>query len=388
MNFIEKLLLKTYSLFVKKEQNYILFESAYNFYDNSFSLYKYIKENFPQYKLKYLVTTKEMKKSAPNNGVSKKEILNANNKLSLYKYSLKSKVIFFSHINYWRKLKVQNSTRIVYLNHGEFPIKDCGEYYNFLFSLPQENKLDIVMGTKNIDEILSKKYPVLNNHNHVVVGAPRNDEMFHPSCSKEKFLKLLGIKDNESKQLIVSMTTFRNRNKQGVDYFKEEFPIVLSKKELQELNSRLFKNGQILIIKLHHSQSGVIVPDNLTNIIFLTNKQLDDMGVTISGLYGICDSLITDYSSAYLSYLNLNRPVGFILADKKAYDRSQGLTIDNVEEIMPGEKIYSLAELYAYFDALKSKEDKYLSKRKEIQLLFSGNYLDQNCKSVTDYYLK
>ena len=385
MNPVLKFVLKFYSLFIKKEDTYLIFESAYNFYDNSFALYKYVKEHYPEYKLKYLVTTKEMKASGPINGVSKKEMLNVKNKLSLYKYSLKSKCIFFSHINYWRKFKLQPNTKIVYLNHGEFPIKDCGDYYDFLFSLPQENKLDIVMGTKHIDEVLSKRYPVLNNHNHVVVGAPRNDEMFHPNYTKEEFLNKIGMKNG---QLILSMTTFRNKEKANTDYFKEEYPVNLSKEELKEFDNKLKANNQVLLIKLHHSQTGVIYPKDLTNIIFLNNKQLEALNITIAQLYGISDCLMTDYSSAYLSYLNLDRPLGFILADKKAYDKSQGLTIDNVEEIMPGDKIYSKEELYKFFDTLKSGKDNYSHKRKEIRLQFSGDYSDHNAESVANYYLK
>ena len=387
MNPIAKAILKFYSLFIKKEQSYLIFESAYNFYDNSFALYRYIKEHYPEYKLKYLVTTKEMKKSAPINGVSKKELLNAKNKLALYKYSLKAKVFFFSHINYWRKLKLQDSTKIVYLNHGEFPIKDCGEYYDFLFSVPQENKLDIVMGTKHIDEVLSKRYPVLNNHNHVIVGAPRNDEMFAATCSKEEFYKNIGVETKDA-QLILSMTTFRNRNKPNTEFFKEEFPLVLNKEELSDLDNKLKENNQILLIKLHHSQTGVIIPQGLKNIIFLTNKQLDDLNISISNLYNLSDCLITDYSSSYLSYLNLDRPICFILADKDKYGHNQGLTIDNIEEIMPGEKVYSKEELLKFFDTLKSGKDNYSNKRKEIRLQYSGDYQNHNCESVTNQYLK
>lgn len=388
MNKIAKGLLKIYASFIKKSDEYILFESAYDFYDNSFVLYKYIKEHYPQYKLKYLITSKEMKKHGPSQGVSPKEMIHVKNKLKLYKYSLKSKVIFFSYLNYWKKLKLQDSTRVVYLNHGEFPIKDCSEYYNYLFSVPQENKIDIVMGTKHIDEVLSKKYPVLNNHPHVVVGAPRNDEMFESILTKEELLKKLGVKENTNKQIILSMTTFRNKENEGVDYFEKEFPISLSLEKLKELDKHLDKNSQILIIKLHHEQLGVKVPSGLKNIVIIDNKKLGELNLTINLLYGVCDSLITDYSSAFLSYLNLDRPVAFILADFEKYSQNLGFTIENIESIMPGEKIYTLEELTKYFDNLHKGIDTYKNQRKEICLKFSGNYHNQNCKSVTDHYLK
>ena len=61
MNPVAKFLLKMYSLFVIKNQKYIIFESGRSFNDNAYALYQYVKKNFPEYKRKYLVTSKEMK---------------------------------------------------------------------------------------------------------------------------------------------------------------------------------------------------------------------------------------------------------------------------------------------------------------------------------------
>ena len=388
MNKLAKGLLHFYSLFVKKSNDYLLFESANDFYDNSYVLYKYIKEHYPQYKLKYLITSKEMKAKGPSQGVSKKEMIHVKNKLKLYKYSLKAKCVFFSYLNYWKKLKLQESTKVVYLNHGEFPIKDCTDYYNYLFSNPQENKIDVVMGTEHINKTLTERYPVLKEQPHVIVGAPRNDEMFSSKIDKESFLANLGVSNGKEKQIILSMTTFRNKEVQSIEYFKEEFPLKLDEKDLEKLDKKLGNNKQVLIIKLHHAQSGVKVPEGLQNICFLNNKKLSELKVTINLLYSISDSLITDYSSAYLSYLNLDRPVAFLLTDFQNYNQNQGFTVENIESIMPGDKMYSLEELCTYFDNLHNGVDKYKNQRKEICSLYSGNYQNQNCKSVTDHYLK
>ena len=385
MNKIAKFLLKLYAKTVKKSHEYIIFESGNQFYDNAFALYQYVKANYPQYKIKYLITSKEMKKSAPQHGVDKSEMLNASRKLQLYKYSLKAKYIFFSYNNYWKKLKLQDDTKISFTTHGEFPVKGVWKYYDYLFG-PQENKLICVTSTEYTKNLLLEKYPVLKNHDLVIAGMPRNDIMFHSKINKEDFLKTIGVEDNKNKHLIISLTTFKNENKEGVDYFKEEYPIALTEKDLVELNEVLEKNNQILIIKLHHVQDNVIIPENLKNIRFLKNKTVVDLGISLYELYGICDSLMTDYSTAFLAYLQLDRKVGFILADKEKYAKLRSWSIDNFEDMMPGDKIYTKEELIKFFNNLSSKDDPYKAARKDVRDKFCGDYKDQNCKSYADVY--
>ena len=386
MNSISKLLLKIYASFIKKEEKYIIFESSNDYYDNAYALYKYIKENFKDEKLKYVTASKEMSKRCTLYGVDKSEVLYCKNKLKLYRYSLKAKVIFFSYINYWRKLKLPEHVHVVYTAHGEFPVKDCTDFYNYLFGEPQENKLDIIVRTVYAKQIIDKKYPIFAHHNEVIAGMPRSDEMFHANLDKKMFLEKLGVKEYKNQSLIVSMTTFRHQDASGLSYFEEEFPINLNNEELAKLNEILGKNNQILLIKLHHCQNGVIIPPNMDNIYFLTNRFLSDLHISNNILYTICDSLITDYSSAYLSYLDLDRKVGFVLADRERYS-SRGWTIDNVEEMMPGDKMYTKEDLYKFFNDLPSKDDPYKAQRRDVKLKFTGDYKDQNCKSYTDIYL-
>ena len=387
MNKLIKAFFKFYSLFIKKSHEYIIFESAREFYDNSYALYLYIKKNFPQYKLKYVTTCKEMRKSGKYRGVSKKEMINVKNKLQLYKYSLKAKVIFFSYTNYWRKLKLQESTRVVYTAHGEFPLKNCEAYYNFLFC-PQENIIDITIRTEWSKKVLCERYPIFNNHRPIVLGMPRSDFMFNSKINKEDFLKSIGVKDYKDKKVILSMTTFRNAHAKIDDYFKDEYPLSLTREEVNELDDLLGRNNQVLLVKLHHSQDGVVIPEGFKNIYFLNNTILSSLNVSINELYSVTDSLLTDFSSSYMSFLSLDRKEGFILADKDKYTIDRGYSFDNLEDVLPGQKIYTKEDLISYFNNVNSDEDPYKEKRREIKLKFTGDYKDQNCKSFTDYYLK
>ena len=387
MNRLAKLLLKIYAKFVRKSHDYIIFESGESFFDNAYALYVYIKKNFPQYKLKYLTLSKEMRKSGKIRGVSKKEMINVNNKLKLYRYSLKAKVIFYSYMNYWRKLKLQDDTPIVWATHGEFPIKDCKVYYDMMFC-PQENIIDIACRTENNKQILTTKYPIWNNHRVNILGTPRNDMLFHSTLKKEDFLKSIGVTNFENKFVILSMTTFRHADVKGVEYFTEEFPIHLNESELQELDSILEKNNELLLIKLHHCQSGVVIPNGFKNIYFINNQILSDLDLSINEVYTVVDVLITDYSNSYLGFLPLDRKEAFLLGDMEDYNAKRGYTVDDVKSIIPGEKIYTKDEFFKFLETANSDYDPYKEARHDILLRFVGDYKDQNCKSFTDYYLK
>ena len=89
-----------------------------------------------------------------------------------------------------------------------------------------------------------------------------------------------------------------------------------------------------------------------------------------------------------MSFLSLDRKEGFILADKEKYTIDRGYSFSNLEEVLPGQKIYSKEDLISYFNNVNSLEDPYKDERRRIKLMFTGDYKDQNCKSFTDYYLK
>ena len=181
---IKKLLFALIRIFTVKNNRYIIFESADFFYDNSYALFLYVKQNYPKYKLKYIVTNKEQEKTASVNGVSKKEMLKKyNNHLFtflLYKYSLKALCVFTSYINYWKTIRIDG--KVVFLGHGEFPVKNCDRYFRYLNN-GEKNDFYFCRQTQFIVDTLIGKYPFLKETKFVVCGDPRNDSMFSNQLS-------------------------------------------------------------------------------------------------------------------------------------------------------------------------------------------------------------
>ena len=386
MNFIESFLLGTVRAFTRKTQDYVIFESSNYFYDNSYELYKFVKQNYPNFKLIYVVTNKTQIEYGLNHGVSKKEMVSYKNKFKLYKYSLKAKAIFFSYDNYWKKMKLNTNCPLVYLGHGEFGVKDCSKYYNYIFG-EQQNKVTIAHPTEYSANILKGHYDTFAKQNVVFAGTARNDILYKNNLSKATFFKTINIDLKEDTKIILAVCTFRNEHKENSEFFKDEFPLAFTDDELKQLNKKLSDNNELLIIKVHHAQSGVITQDQ-SNIKFIDNEFLNKLDVSLLDIYPLVDAMLTDFSSAYFGYLELNRPIGFINADKEKYLKNRGFTIEDVETIQPGVKILNIQQLEGFLDEIHNNIDKYEDERKDIKTKFVGDYKNNNCQSICDLFLK
>ena len=92
------------------------------------------------------------------------------------------------------------------------------------------------------------------------------------------------------------------------------------------------------------------------------------------------DILITDYSSIFIDYLLLEKPIIFYTFDLREYEKLRGLVIDYDNDIhTPGPKINSLSEIFS-IDNNFIKYD--LSKSKH----FFHKYVDGNsCERIYEF---
>lgn len=387
---LEQLIFKVLNKLTKKEEKYIIFESANFIFDNSYSLYKYIKANYPQYKFKYVMTNKEQVKCASGCGISKKEILKKSSNpfsvISLIKYSLKAKAMFFSYTNYWNKFDYGNKP-IVYLPHGEFPIKNVDSYLSEMFRIGNNNWF--LYPTQKNYELHLKAYPILEKINALVSGLPRNDDIYDHSLSKERLFKTLNFEGKEDTSLVLFMPTFRTNDDPNTVYFKDEFPISINEEQLDDLNEFAKQNNMLLLFKLHHAQALAHLPQKeLSNIRYINNIPMQRENFSNQMIYQIADTLLTDFSTAYMSYLLLDRKVAFMLGDMEDYYKKRGYTISNLIDYLPGDKIHNYDELKDYLSHFRDINDPYKEERKKVLDIFTGDYGPNNCKLVADHFLK
>lgn len=159
-----------------------------------------------------------------------------------------------------------------------------------------------------------------------ITSTPRCDPLFNPKrLGKSKFSKM-----------ILYAPTYRD----GMGNAKL-FPF--DDMSVTRLAEFLEHNDCTLIIRRHLFEKGAVQDkESVPNRILIDDRE---------SIYGSlqeelldADILITDYSSIYLDYLALDRPVVFIPYDQKEYETKRGLMFD-YDSVTPGPKVDSLQSL-------------------------------------------
>jgi CDP-glycerol glycerophosphotransferase (TagB/SpsB family) len=89
---------------------------------------------------------------------------------------------------------------------------------------------------------------------------------------------------------------------------------------LEELAALLAREGALLVYKPHFNISGSAVPDE--GCVELPPD------ADLNAYLGLCDVLVTDYSSVSLDFLLMRRPVVYFMPDLEQYGASRGFYID------------------------------------------------------------
>ena len=202
------------------------------------------------------------------------------------------------------------------------------------------------------------------------LGYPRNDVLFRKpdkldliGVNRPKFESLKKAK-NDSFKIVIYAPTFRDDKSTAFSNGYLDF---------NSLNEFLFKNRIILILKFHPLSSSL--SSESTNIISYDKKS------DIYPLMSISDLLITDYSSIYIDYLIMNRPIIFFNYDYELYLKQDRNLQSIFIETIPGIITKTQTELeIALYEHLKQGKDEFVNKRSELMDI-SYNYADGNSAS-------
>lgn len=198
------------------------------------------------------------------------------------------------------------------------------------------------------------------------LGQARNDFFFQDNLSPYREFY-------SGKNLILYMPTHRKEGKKIMD-----MNVIL---DLDHLNELCKKTNSVLLIKKHYYHNKEASIDNkYDNIVELTKENPDTMSLLKSA-----DILITDYSSCFIDYLLLKRPIVFYCYDLEDYLRNDRDMYFNYKEIAPGPICNSSMELLNNLQDLLEGNDKYSEKRNQTLDFF---YSKENQNSVSERQLQ
>lgn len=349
---IYKWLFKCFSRLNKKD--IIIFDSfnGSNYSDNPKALYEYAKEHYPDYQLYWYAKKGHTKYFEENN-------------IPYFSSPSWKELTYQTRAKYWivnartPKWKQPGANTIVLQTWHGTPLKRLGldikevtmpgvttkEYYqNFL----DDTKKWTYLLADNLysADIFSRAFQIDKNKIKVL-GYPRNDKLFNYNHQEIETLKeQMGI--DQCKDIILYAPTWRDQDNDGpgkyyldleldLQRFTEEFP------------------DKILLIRAHYLISQNLNLGDYPNVIDVSDYP------DISYLYLISDLLITDYSSVFFDYANLNRPMIFYAYDLDKYrDITRGFYMDYKE--VPGPIVKTEDQLFTEIKrCLNSKYDLDLS---------------------------
>ena len=183
----------------------------------------------------------------------------------------------------------------------------------------------------------------------LLVGNIRNDELF----KKEK------------EKNIIWMPTYRNSN----NYHDSQEALIFSlgEEDFSKIQQILSKHGYQLYIKLHPlEESRLHVQMNHSNIHLLTEEIISEQYDTLYTFLGTTSALITDYSSVFLDYYLLNRPVAFTINDYEEYKEKRGFVFEDVKSLMVGSVIRDSHDLLEFLESVMKSEDRYIEERTKV----------------------
>lgn len=222
----------------------------------------------------------------------------------------------------------------------------------------------------------------------IVTGYPKDDWLFHPTS--DSFAKLFGAL--EASRYIMWMPTFRetkgqlsNLNEYSIG--KETgLPIADTREKLGRLNELLVSKDAVIIVKLHPFQKRDRVDcAGYSNIVLIENDDLDRLEIPINRLLGKADALISDYSSAAIDYLILDRPIGFLLEDVEEYGNSRGFVFDPIRDWLPGDELFEFEDMLRFIGEIADGIDSCRDKRRRLRQELHSFSDDRSCERLVEY---
>lgn len=351
-----------FSMLIPKKKNKMVFGAWFGnkYADNTKYLYKYVVEECKDIDAVWLTENKDVYKELYSKGypvkmsntwssiwtvMRAKYCFTVTGRRDLGKYDSNFMGNTY-HIDLWHGVPLK---KIMY--DDEFASK--GKFHDtvadFLEYLPLR-KYYVVSTSDVISKIYESAFRQ-EQRNILQFGQSRNDYFYikHSNPYKEKY---------NQKKIILYMPTHRNEGKTKININE-----IL---DLEAIDKMCAENNSLLLIKKHfYHKDDSPMDKKYENIIDITSENCESQE-----LLDAADILITDYSSCYIDFLLLNRPIIFYNYDMEEYQSKDRKLYFEYNEVTPGAKCSNAKELYDELVAVLDGNDKYSTDRRKVCDLF------------------
>ncbi|PAD30660.1 CDP-glycerol glycerophosphotransferase family protein [Paenibacillus sp. 7523-1] len=249
------------------------------------------------------------------------------------------------------------------------------------------SKVDMIMSYSALYNTAMNACNGANVAQYRITGAPRNDALL--SRESRDNLKKIFPNITKNDKLIFFMPTFRKSvitpdKIEGSKDFHNLFG--LSEYDQIQLQHFLEKHNLKLILKLHPFEEQYFQKElsdiRSNHILTLNDQDLTNLNMDLYNILGAGDMLVTDYSSVYIDFLLLNRPVIFTPIDLEVYRETRGLLFEPYDFWTPGPKVFTQTELQDAIKRYMADETLYAKERNTLLHLFHFHQDDQSSNRV------
>lgn len=368
------------------QENKLVFESYGDYGDNARALCEYMLQQdcYSDFEFVWLIDDPERYKAvlSPRIRAVRRKLPNGHISLEALQEIHSARYVFYTVNVNWAKV-AQKDQVFVNLWHG-CSFKDNKGNGRIFF--------DYLLVTSPFFRELKQKYwniPDYQKDKILGLGYPRYDVLKTGSPEAGKLVSGLKKKKGCDK-VVIWMPTFRKSdserlNEHSLDESRFNLPIVLEQSDFEQINDVCVRNKVLLVLKKHrlHKIGGVNTKE-LSNIIYIDDRWLDKKQVQLYEFLHETDAMITDYSSAGIDYLLLDRPIGFTLDDYEMYRQSRGFTVEDPLEYMPGKHIYDIEDFKAFIAETGENQDPLREKRREVAEILHTK-CDCYCRSLLNH---
>jgi CDP-glycerol glycerophosphotransferase (TagB/SpsB family) len=286
--------------------------------------------------------------------------------ISLY---IRSKYIFFTH-GFYTGISLPKHQKRINLWHG-MPLKSIG-YLNKHSSTHTVPKSSIAIATSETYRNIMAQVFKIDPENVFISGQPKCDFLTTFNLKTDP-LEQLNIHRSDYQSILFWAPTYRHAKDHDIKdgKFKDFLP-VLKESELSLFNDYLSSIRSFLLIKLHPMDilNRYDFP-HFSHIKIIKDEDLLKKSIQLYSLLSKTDILITDYSSLYIDFLLLNRPIIFAIDDFDEYRKSRNFVFKNPEKYMPGDIVSDFSSLKKSLDTIiVNKHDSYIDDRKSLKRQF------------------
>jgi len=350
-----------------------------SFVDNSKYLFHYVSKQCPEISCYWVTDNLELYNELTAKGykVCKRKSLKGAFIIMRAKYVFYSSYV--AEVNFW----LTSGSKLINLWHGlplkkiEFDI-DSGvlqRKYSTRFNLTKLHKqlffpsayrrADLMFAPTDEMENIFKSAFRLKDDSVIQCGSPRTDQFFDET-SFSGLTQQDEIASNNRK-IYIYMPTFRDTG--GEFFSKENFDFSLLNRTMEKLEGEFW-------IKAHPAAGVENIDLSEFEYIKLLPSNIDMYPVLKKS-----HALITDYSSIYIDYLLLEKPIYFYCFDLDDYKKNCRSMYFDYDDVTPGSKCLDFNQL---IKALILDEDSYENDRMKIRNLFWGEKYIHGCNAFME----